>query len=128
MFNKFKDKEGRLKQIFWGNVEGLIELFEASHLSLEGENDLEQARDLTHNLLSSWHSTLDEQDMDEANFIADTLKYPTHTSLSRFTPRSFLFPISQLNKPWFGHLQNLSKIDTQILNSINLKEIYAVSK
>ncbi|KAF7843089.1 (3S,6E)-nerolidol synthase 1-like [Senna tora] len=128
VFEQFKDKKGRLKQKFWGNIEGLIEVFEASHLSIEGENDVDQAGELSHRLLSSWLSSALIHDQHEAKVVANTLKYPIHTSLSRFTPRSFLFPNSQLNMTWLRPLQKLSKLDTQIVNSVHLKEIYAVSK
>ncbi|XP_054778985.1 (3S,6E)-nerolidol synthase 1-like [Prosopis cineraria] len=126
VFENFKDMKGRLSQKFWGNIEGLIELFEASQLSMEGEDDLEEVGNFAYHLLSSWRSRF--HDHHEANVIANTLKYPVHKSLPRFTPRSFLFPKSQLDNGWLMPLQNLSQMDTQIVNSINLQEIYAVSK
>ncbi|XP_028792290.1 (3S,6E)-nerolidol synthase 1 [Neltuma alba] len=123
VFGNFMDKKGRLRQKFWGDTEGLIELFEASQLSIEGEDDLHEAGNFTYHLLSSrFH------DHHEANVIANTLKYPIHKSLPRFTPRNFHISNSQLNNGWLMPLENLSQINTQIANSINLKEIYAVSK
>ncbi|XP_028777964.1 (3S,6E)-nerolidol synthase 1-like isoform X1 [Neltuma alba] len=123
VFGNFMDKKGRLRQKFWGDTEGLIELFEASQLSIEGEDDLHEAGNFTYHLLNSrFH------DHHEANVIANTLKYPIHKSLPRFTPRNFHISNSQLNNGWLMPLENLSHINTQIANSISLKEIYAVSK
>ncbi|KAI9071914.1 hypothetical protein K1719_046120 [Acacia pycnantha] len=126
VFKNFMDKKGRLKKKFWGNTEGLIELFEASQLSMDGEGDLDEIRNFTRHLLHT--RMLRTNDPHEANVISDTLKYPNHKSLLKFTPRSILFPSSQIGKAWLSPLQKFSKIDTQIANSINLKEIYAVSK
>ncbi|KAK4254032.1 hypothetical protein QN277_009464 [Acacia crassicarpa] len=130
VFENFMDKEGKLRKEFWGIIEGLIELFEASQLSIEGEDDLEEAGNFSHHLLSSWSSRFHDHNHHEANVIANTLKFPIHRSLPRFTPRNFLIPNSQLNNNngWLMALENLSQTSTQIVNSINLKEIYAVSK
>ncbi|KAI4296543.1 hypothetical protein L6164_036493 [Bauhinia variegata] len=121
VFDNFMDSEGKLKQKFWGNIEGLTALFEASQLSIEGEDFLDEAGNLSRQLLNAWVSRF--HDHHQAKAIANTLRCPIHKSLSKFMPTN-----SQLqNLGWTSSLQELSKLDTHII-SLQLKEIFAVSK
>ena len=53
VFNKFKDEKGKIKQKFTKDIMGLIELSEASQLSVEGEDVLDEAGDMSHHLLDA---------------------------------------------------------------------------
>ena len=65
------DKKGRLKQEFCGNLEGLMGLFEASQLSIVGEDLLDEAGALSHKLLKEWLSKYKHHS--QANIVANTL-------------------------------------------------------
>ncbi|KAH1083187.1 hypothetical protein J1N35_022948 [Gossypium stocksii] len=43
MFTKFKDNEGNFKKSLTSDMEGLLELYEAAHLCVHGEDILEEA-------------------------------------------------------------------------------------
>ncbi|TKY59376.1 (3S,6E)-nerolidol synthase 1 [Spatholobus suberectus] len=122
IFDKFWDSKGKLKQTLCDDIYGLIALFEASQLSIEGEDYLHEAEESSRQYLNTWLSRY--HDHPQVKFVADSLRYPIRKSLSRFTPT-----ILQLeNKGWTSSLQELSKIDTEMVSSLHLKEISAVSK
>ncbi|RDY05017.1 hypothetical protein CR513_11190, partial [Mucuna pruriens] len=122
IFDKFWDNKGKLKKTFCEDIYGLIGLFEASQLSIEGEDYLHEAEDSSRQYLNTWLSRF--HDHPNVKVVSDSLRYPIHKSLSRFTPT-----ILQLEKTgWTSSLQELSKIDTEMVTSFHLKEIFAVSK
>ncbi|KAK9155491.1 hypothetical protein Sjap_002971 [Stephania japonica] len=43
IFNKFKDEKGTFKSNLVGDIKGLLSLYEAAHLSLHGEDNLDDA-------------------------------------------------------------------------------------
>ncbi|KAL5054412.1 hypothetical protein RYX36_035094 [Vicia faba] len=122
IFDIFWDNRGKLKDTFYKDINGLIALFEASQLSIQGEDYLESAGQFCREYLNEWSSTF--HDHAQVNFIAQTLMCPIHKTLSRFTPTI----IQSQNVTWTNSLQRLSKIDTQMVSSLHLKEIFAVSK
>ncbi|KAI4296533.1 hypothetical protein L6164_036483 [Bauhinia variegata] len=122
VLDKFMDREGKLKQKFWGDIMGLTSLFEASQSSIEGENCLDEAGNLSRQLLNAWVSRF--HDHPKAKAIANTLRWPTHKSLSKFMPTNSLLQ----NSAWTSSLQELFKLDSYIISSLHLKEIFAVSK
>ncbi|KAL2343917.1 hypothetical protein Fmac_005202 [Flemingia macrophylla] len=119
IFDKFWDKKGKLKQTFCEDVYGLIRLFEASQLSIEGEDYLHGAEESSRQHLNTWLSRF--HDHPQAKVVADSLSYPIHKCLSRFTPTMLQFDKT-------SSLQELSIVDTEMVGSLHLKEILAVSK
>nr|KYP43175.1 hypothetical protein KK1_035367 [Cajanus cajan] len=119
IFDKFWDKKGMLKQIFCDDIYGLIGLFEASQLSIEGEDYLHDAEESSRQYLNTWLSTF--YDHPQVKVVADSLRYPIHKCLSRFT--STILQFDQTSS-----LKELSKIDTQMVSSLHVKEIFAVSR
>lgn len=98
-------------------------MFEASQLSIEGEDYLHAAEESSREYLNMWLSRF--HDHPQVKVVADSLRYPIHKSLPRFTPTNSL----QLQKTrWASSLKELSRIDTEIISSLHLKEIFAVSK
>ncbi|KAK7400449.1 hypothetical protein VNO78_11657 [Psophocarpus tetragonolobus] len=120
VFDKFWDNEGRL---LCDDINGLIAMFEASQLSIEGEDYLHKAEESSRKYLNEWLSTF--QDHPDMKLVADSVQYPIHKCLARFTPTNSL---QSQKTDWTSSLQQLSKIDTQIVSSLHLKEVFAVSK
>ncbi|KAF5955990.1 hypothetical protein HYC85_008846 [Camellia sinensis] len=54
VFHKFKDKDGRFKTELSEDIRGLMGLYEASQLSIEGEDILDQAADFSAQQLNGW--------------------------------------------------------------------------
>ncbi|KAJ7981646.1 (-)-germacrene D synthase [Quillaja saponaria] len=53
VFNKFVDKEGKFKNSLTTDVQGMLSLYEASHLRIHGENELNEALAFTTSHLKS---------------------------------------------------------------------------
>nr|QPL17968.1 terpene synthase [Lathyrus odoratus] len=122
IFNIFWDNKGKLKGTFCKEINGLVALFEASQLSIEGEDYLDSAGQLCCEYLNEWSLTFHNHV--QVKFVTHTLMCPIHKTLSRFTPTI----IQSQNLSWTNSLQQLSKIDSQMVSSLHLKEILAVSK
>ncbi|KOM31154.1 hypothetical protein LR48_Vigan01g070900 [Vigna angularis] len=123
IFDKFLDKNGKLKLSLCEDINGLIALFEASQLSMEGEDYLDEAEESSRQYLNMWLSRF--HDHPQVKVVADSLRYPIRKSLPRFTSTSAL----QLqNTGWTSSLKELCRIDTEIMSSLHLKEIFSVSK
>lgn len=122
-FDKFWDNQGKLKQAFCDDTYGVIALFEACQLSIEGENYLHEAEDFARQYLNTWLTRFPDHHP-QFKVVEDSLRYPIHKSLSRFTPKILQFK----NTEWSNSLQELFRIDTGIVRSLHLKEIFAVSK
>ncbi|KAL5841600.1 hypothetical protein ACOSQ3_012203 [Xanthoceras sorbifolium] len=59
IFKGFMDENGTFSKSKCRDIKGLIELFEASHLALEGENILDEAKCFSNGILKEAYSTLD---------------------------------------------------------------------
>ncbi|KAF6169806.1 hypothetical protein GIB67_034198 [Kingdonia uniflora] len=81
MFNKFKDANGKFKQGLSEDLEGMMELYEASHLGVVGESLLDEAQNFA---LKNLKNALTHSTEDRARVITDTLKHPYYKSLARF--------------------------------------------
>ncbi|KAK9265998.1 hypothetical protein L1049_012498 [Liquidambar formosana] len=124
VFNNFKDKEGKFKQKLSEDIKGLMGLYEAAQLSTEGEDILDEAGDFSGELLNACMPHLNDH---EARVVANTLRYPHHKSLSRFMAKKYLSDFQDTNE-WTNVLVELAKMDFNILQSIQRREILEVSK
>ncbi|KAL4354296.1 hypothetical protein GQ457_06G022450 [Hibiscus cannabinus] len=79
-FNKFKDEEGDFKESLICDVKGMLELYEAAHFQVHGENILEEALSFT-----NFHLKLAETKVDYplSSQIANALNRPLRKSLTR---------------------------------------------
>eukprot|EP00257_Ricinus_communis_P025575 XP_025012989.1 probable terpene synthase 13 isoform X1 [Ricinus communis] len=126
VFDKFKDKEGNFDQKLSDDIRGLMELYEASQLSIGAEDHiLDEAGDYSHQLLSSWMTRLDDS---QARIIKNTLDHPHHKNLARFRATNFNRYFHMANiEGWMNELQELAKIDFQMVQSQNQQEIFQVA-
>ncbi|PPD71102.1 hypothetical protein GOBAR_DD32020 [Gossypium barbadense] len=86
-FNKFKDENGNFKESLIGDVKSMLELYEAAHFQLHGENILEEAISFTTVHLKLAQSTVDYP---LSTQIANALKRPLRKSLPRLIARSYI--------------------------------------
>jgi len=123
IFDKFLDNKGKLKFTFCEDINGLVALFEASQLSIEGEDNLHEAEESSRQYLNMWLSRF--HDHPQVKVVADSLRYPFHKSLPRFISINSL---QSQKTEWTSSLKELSRIDADMISSLHLKEIFAVSK
>ncbi|KAF7802753.1 (3S,6E)-nerolidol synthase 1 [Senna tora] len=136
VFDTFRDKKGNLKEKVCKDIMGLLQLHEASQLSVQGEKNLDEAGEISRELLLAWLSTNpNNNDHQKAKLIiSNALQFPLHKSLPRFSERSstclnsydFQFRIE--NKVWIDTFQELAKFDSYVVNSIHQQELLQVSK
>ncbi|RVW58718.1 (3S,6E)-nerolidol synthase 1, chloroplastic [Vitis vinifera] len=87
VFNNLKDTEGKIQEKLSEDVKGLMGLYEASQLSIKGEDILEEIGNFSSQLLNAWNT---HNDHSQARIVRNTLGHPHHKSLARFMAKSFL--------------------------------------
>jgi hypothetical protein len=125
VFNEFKDKEGKFNKELAEDINGLMALYEASQLNIEGEDILDEARNFSEQLLNARVRHLDHDN--QLRVVENTLRHPYHKSLARFMAKNF-FGNSQETNGWPNDLQLLAKIDFNMVQSMHQKEIVQISK
>ncbi|KAJ9145977.1 hypothetical protein P3X46_028300 [Hevea brasiliensis] len=87
VFNKFKDNDGRFKKTITNDVKSLLGLYEASFLSVHGEDILDEALAFTKPYLE----TLAEQASPHlAEHIKNSLVWPIHQSMERLKIHQYI--------------------------------------
>ncbi|XP_039061755.1 (3S,6E)-nerolidol synthase 1-like isoform X2 [Hibiscus syriacus] len=120
VFNRFKDKEGSFRHELCMDIKGLIELYEASQLEIEGEDVLDEAREFSFKNLSKWQDS-------KGGHISNTLDQPIHKSLPRLKARNLLTSDLQATNGWLNILQDVAKMDFNLVQSLHQREIAHVS-
>lgn len=100
-------------------------MFEASQLSIEGEDDLDDIGRLSSELLHGWLSS--HKNHSDALYVANTLRYPLHYGLSRLMEKSIFLSDLKATNEWTC-LEELAKINSSIVRFMNQNEIIEVSK
>ncbi|CAJ2639778.1 unnamed protein product [Trifolium pratense] len=125
LFDNLKCTQNTFRVKYGEDVKGLISLYEASQLSIEGEDDLKYLGYLCLELLQEW--LLRHHDHDEARYVANTLQCPIHYGLSRFMDKSIFVNDLKAKNEW-NCLDELAKINSSIVKLMNQNEIIEVSK
>lgn len=126
VFNKFKNKEGKFKQDLTKDIKGLLGLYEASQLRIEGEDILDEGE-----RFSSTHlkAGLENLDHNSATIVGHTLKHPHHKSLPRFMAKTlFLNHFFQGEYGWMPVLRELAKTDFNMVQSTHKRELLQILK
>ncbi|WRX28089.1 Terpene synthase [Theobroma cacao] len=119
LFNKFKDEKGNFKASLISDVRGLLELYEAAHLRVHGENILEEALAFTTIHLKS-AETMVEYPL--STQITNALKRPLRKSLPRLVARSSISMYEGYGKQDDNLLQ-FAKLDFKLLQHLHKNEI-----
>ncbi|KAB2006098.1 hypothetical protein ES319_D11G318300v1 [Gossypium barbadense] len=123
-FNKFKDENGNFKESLIGDVKSMLELYEAAHFQLHGENILEEAISFTTVHLKLAQSTVDYP---LSTQIANALKRPLRKSLPRLIARSYI-SIYEGYGTQDENLMKFAKLDFKILQHLHKKEINKINR
>ena len=81
VFNSFKDERGSFKACLCEDTKGMLSLYEASFLLIEGENILEEAKDFSTKHLEEYTSR--NKDKNLAVIINHSLELPLHWRMFR---------------------------------------------
>ncbi|CAA2977604.1 terpene synthase 10-like [Olea europaea subsp. europaea] len=122
IFDCFKNEEGYFKPNLYEDTKGLLQLYEASFLSTEGERTLEVAREFTIKHLQD--QILDQ---DSALLVHHALELPLHRTIPRAEARWFINLYSQ-NSDMNPILLELAQLDFNLVQATYQQELKQVSR
>ncbi|KEH34358.1 (3S)-linalool/(E)-nerolidol/(E,E)-geranyl linalool synthase [Medicago truncatula] len=125
LFDSLKCNKRMFEEKHGEDVKGLVALYEASQLSIEGEDSLNDLGYVCRELLHGWLSR--HQEHNQAIYVANTLQNPLHYGLSRFMDKSAFIHDSKDEKDLLC-LEELAKINSTIVRFMNQNETTEVSK
>lgn len=123
IFGNILEKIGGFEDDLNNDVKGLIELYEASELAVEGEETLDSVREFAFNCLNELCSGRESYQERE---IASSLMQPRHKTLRRLTSKRFISMIKsagQEDNEWLQSLLRVAEIDSIILKSLIQQEM-----
>ncbi|CAJ2669832.1 unnamed protein product [Trifolium pratense] len=124
VFKKFKDEEGNFSErLLIGNVEGMLSLYEATHLMVHGEDILEEALSFTTTHLES----VAKLSHSLAIQVKRSLRQTVHKNMPRLEARSYI-SIYEQDPSHNENLLILAKLDFNMLQRLHQIEFGNVSK
>ncbi|XVE80509.1 hypothetical protein DITRI_Ditri14bG0145700 [Diplodiscus trichospermus] len=124
VFNRFTDEKGNFKASLISDVRDLLELYEAAHLQVHGENILEKALAFTTSHLKLAVTMVDSP---LSTQVANALKRPLRKSMPRLVARSYI-SIYEGYGTQDESLMKFAKLDFRMLQNLHRKEIYELSR
>ncbi|KAJ7968398.1 Linalool synthase [Quillaja saponaria] len=124
VFDRFTDKEGKFNKGLGKDIEGMMALYEASQLSIAGEDILDEAGHFSNQILKAMLPYLDDG---QAIFVKNTIEHPCHKSLPMFTARKFFSELQGMNE-WITSLQEVAKVNFNLVQCIHQDEVLQISK
>ncbi|TYH46502.1 hypothetical protein ES332_D11G340500v1 [Gossypium tomentosum] len=123
-FDVHCDEKGKFKESLINDVKGILELYEAAHFQLHGENILEEALSFI-----VFHLKLKETTIDYplSTQIANALKPPLHKSLPRLVAWSYISLYEGYGKQ-DENLLKFAKLDFKMVQHNHKKEINELTK
>lgn len=124
VFQKFMNKDGKLQSELSRDIRGLMGLYEASQLSMEGEDILDRAGEDSAKLLNMWMPNLDHH---QARIVGNTLRHPHHKSLPRIMAKDYIRDHKFQNR-WVNILLEAAEMEFDFVSTMQREEISQVSK
>ncbi|CAN6708169.1 unnamed protein product [Malus baccata var. baccata] len=127
VFNKFRAGNGRFEDSLSKDIEGLLSLYEASHLGMLGEEHvLEEAKSFSAKRLRQLLGTLEGEDGLLKQLVQQSMETPLHWRMPRIEARSFI-DIYQKDDSRNIDLLELAKLDYNLVQSVYQREIKELS-
>ncbi|XP_059428039.1 (-)-germacrene D synthase-like isoform X2 [Corylus avellana] len=123
-FTKFKDSKGNFKKSLINDVQGMLSLYEATHLRVHGEEILDEALVFTATHLESVATHLSPL---LASQVSHALKQPIHKGLPRLEAR-YYFSIYPQDASHNEVLLTFAKLDFNQLQKLHQKELSEIAR
>ncbi|KAE8125664.1 hypothetical protein FH972_020443 [Carpinus fangiana] len=123
-FTKFKDNKGNFKESLINDAQGMLSLYEATHLRVHGEDILDEALVFTATHLESVASHLSPP---LAAQVSHALKQPICKGMPRLEA-TFYFSIYQQDASHNKVLLTFAKLDFNLLQKLHQKELSEISR
>ncbi|KDP39023.1 hypothetical protein JCGZ_00780 [Jatropha curcas] len=124
IFEKFKDGEGKFKESLTHDVMGMLSLYEAAHLGIQGEDILDEAIDFT---TTNLQLLLPQLSSDLANEVSHALNRPIRKCLPRLEARHYI-EVYKREKSHNSTLLKFAKLDFNRLQQLHQKELRGISE
>ncbi|KAG8386207.1 hypothetical protein BUALT_Bualt03G0125000 [Buddleja alternifolia] len=125
VFNKFIDRQRKFKNSLTNNIQGILSLYEAAHLGIQGEEPLDEALEFSYSYLESMIQTHMSKSL--ATQINDALKIPIRKTYVRLGARKFM-TIYQDDDSHNELLLKFAKLDFNYVQKIHQKELIDVTR
>ncbi|KAL2467208.1 S-(+)-linalool synthase [Abeliophyllum distichum] len=122
VFTNFKGKDGRFRHNLRQDIIGLMELYEAAQLCIEGEEILDEAANFSSQKLQECMTNMDQF---FSKFVSHTIRHPYHKSMARLNSNNFVFYYKGKNG-WEKTLKELANMDFRMRKSVNRHELHQV--
>ena len=106
------------------DMEGLLSLYEASHLGMHGENILEEGKDFS---IKNLKSLMGKLDSDSAKQVQQSLKIPLYWRMPRVEARSFI-GVYERDMAKNLTLLELAKLDYNLVQCVYQQEVKELSR
>ncbi|KAH7545844.1 hypothetical protein FEM48_Zijuj01G0136800 [Ziziphus jujuba var. spinosa] len=126
LFSRFMGENGLLKKITL-NIKGMLELFEASNLALEGEHILEEAKSHTFETLKSISISDLDDDCEAAKLVAHSLEVSLQWRVHWFDVR-WQINAYEKDKNMNNVLLQLAKLNFNVVQAIHQKDLKESSR
>ncbi|KAJ9549493.1 hypothetical protein OSB04_022036 [Centaurea solstitialis] len=128
IFEKYKNGDGKFMESMRHDVRGLLSLYEAAYMMVEGEEILDQALGFTtHHLGNIDESRVCSHDPSLETQIHQALQQPLRRRLPRLEALRFI-PIYQQQPSHNEALLKLAKLDFNLLQELHRKELSQICK
>jgi hypothetical protein len=124
VFDKFRSSDGRFMDSLSSDMEGLLSLYEASHLGMHGQNTLEEARLFSVRNLKSLMRKLDSNSAEQ---VRQSLEIPLYWRMQRVEARNFI-DVYQKDTAKNLTLLELAKLDYNLVQSIYQRELEELAR
>ncbi|KAJ9535900.1 hypothetical protein OSB04_un000941 [Centaurea solstitialis] len=127
IFHKYKDENGCFKESLTNDVQGMLELYEATYMRVQGEAILDEAFAFTSSHLDKIAKDPLQRDSALSSLIQATLKLPLWKSTPRLECLRYI-PFYQKQDSHNESLIKLAKLAFNMLQSVHRKELTQICK
>jgi hypothetical protein len=124
VFDKFRSSDGRFTDSLSSDMEGLLSLYEASHLGMHGQNTMEEARLFS---VQNLKSLMRKLDSNSAEQVRQSLEIPLYWRMQRVEARNFI-DVYQKDTAKNLTLLELAKLDYNLVQSIYQRELEELAR
>jgi (-)-alpha-terpineol synthase len=125
VFNNFKDERGDFKACLCEDMKGMLSLYEASFLSIEGENILDEARVFSTKHLEEYVKK--NKDKNSYAIVSHALELPLRWRMLRLEARWFI-DIYRRREDMNPILLELAELDFNIVQATHQEDLKQVSR
>nr|CAD1822480.1 unnamed protein product [Ananas comosus var. bracteatus] len=127
IFDQFKDEKGSFKSNLSNQIKSLLSLYEASHLAVDGEDTLIEARNFIIQHLNNFLLDSSDDNYKLRDYVANALEQPLEWRMERLHTRWFIDAYEKEEK-MRPLLLEFAKLDFNVVQNTYKRELKEVSR